>query len=97
MKQAEMRKKICPIMSRPNIEPRPTYEYLTEDSEAQHRHGKLKIFEKGEENEYLKSLLEKGWKITFPKSAHSSLQRETEPICRCDAMPGNMECGFEAQ
>ena len=76
MKQDDMRKLICPIMSTgATDEPfvycqgdqcvafgsRPTYEYLGMEGEAQPFSNKLKYFDRDDDSTELKSLLAQGW------------------------------------
>jgi len=108
MKQAEMIKLICPHISQ-GIEivlcygercaafnSRPNYEYLNEEGNPQLHMGKLLTVKRDDVSKRLKDLFAQGWERRYPQYTDSSLQREIEPVCWCDAMPANMECGFEA-
>lgn len=111
MKQVEMRTKICPFLNGDDADvpfilcqgdecmafnSRPTYEYLNKKGEIQAHMGDLQMFDKDDKTPEVMKLLQEGWERTYPQYTMTSLRRNTEPECWCDAMPANMECGFEA-
>ena len=103
--QVEMRAKLCPFMSSAGVmikcagdrciafNSHHTYEYLGEDGSLQPFSNKVRYFERDDDSTELETLLAQGWKKTQRAgSPKTSLRREVEAQCWCDAMPANMEC-----
>lgn len=110
MKEADMKKKICPIMSpAPDnafilcqgsaclaFNSRPIYEYLDKNGRTKLTAENLQTFQRDNESPELKALLSQGWERNYPQYVASSLRRSIEIDCWCDAMAGNAQCSYEA-